>query len=164
MHKIRKKIVFFLLLVCILMMVGWGVKSVELLNNKPLIDLEKAIKESPLGKQGNTLIIDDHEKSSDKIIISDQNENISYNEDEKIQNKVEYKIKITDTTVIYNGIEHTDMQSLKNKIASDCDDMEIKILLIDDFAESHIYKEVLGILDQLHKEKNLEYQEDTEFD
>ena len=45
------------------------------------------------------------------------------------------------------------MQSLKNKIASDCDDMEIKIRLIDDFAESHVYKETLAILEQLHKRK-----------
>ncbi|EOS34321.1 hypothetical protein C804_01569 [Lachnospiraceae bacterium A4] len=164
MYKVRKMMVILLSVVCVLILVGWGEKSVELLNDKPLIDLKTAIKEVPLGKQGNTLIIENHEKSSDEIVTIDQNENIPSKEIGGSQNKVEYKIIIKDTTVTYNGTIHTDMQSLKNKIASDCDDMEIKIRLIDDFAESHVYKETLAILEQLHKENNLEYQEDTRYD
>ena len=57
MYKVRKMMVILLSGVCVLILVGWGEKSVELLNDKPLIDLKTAIKEVPLGKQGNTLII-----------------------------------------------------------------------------------------------------------
>ena len=74
MYKVRKMMVILLSGVCVLILVGWGEKSVELLNDKPLIDLKTAIKEVPLGKQGNTLIIENHEKSSDEIVTIDQNE------------------------------------------------------------------------------------------
>ena len=87
MYKVRKMMVILLSGVCVLILVGWGEKSVELLNDKPLIDLKTAIKEVPLGKQGNTLIIENHEKSSDEIVTIDQNENIRAKEigDHKIK-------------------------------------------------------------------------------
>ena len=94
MYKVRKMMVILLSGVCVLILVGWGEKSVELLNDKPLIDLKTAIKEVPLGKQGNTLIIENHEKSSDEIVTIDQNENIPSKEIGGSQNKVEYKKEI----------------------------------------------------------------------
>lgn len=164
MYKIRKIRIVLLLVLSIFILSGWGEKSVELLNDKPLIDLNKAIKEVPLGKQGNTLIIKGYGESSEEITIGNQNENSAKDKSEVSQDKIEYQIIIQDTTIHYNGNQYTDIETLKNKINNDCNNMEIKISLIDKYAESHVYKEILAILEQLHKENNLEYQEVIAYD
>lgn len=164
MYKIRKIRIVLLLVLSIFILSGWGEKSVELLNDKPLIDLNKAIKEVPLGKQGNTLTIKGYEKSSEEVTIGNQNENSAKEKSEVSQDKIEYQIIIQDTTIHYNGNKYTDMETVKNKINSDCNNMKIKICLIDKYAESHVYKEILAILEQLHKENNLEYQEVIAYD
>lgn len=164
MYKIRKIRIVLLLVLSILILSGWGEKSVELLNDKPLIDLNKAIKEVPLGKQGNILTIKGYEESSKEVTIENQKENSAKDKSEVSQNKIEYKIIIQDTTIYYNGSQDIDIETLKNKINNDCNNMEIKISLIDKYAESHVYKEVLAILEQLHKENNLEYQEVIAYD
>jgi len=164
MYKIRKIRIVLLLVLSIFILSGWGEKSVELLNDKPLIDLNKAIKEVPLGKQGNTLTIKGYEESSKEVPIGNQKENSAKDKSEVSQNKIEYKIIIQDTTIHYNGNQYTDIETLKNKINNDCNNIEIKISLIDKYAESHVYKEVLAILEQSHKENNLEYQEVIAYD
>lgn len=161
MRKIKKTTIILLSILSIFFLVGWGKKSVELLNGTPLIDLNKAIKEAPIGNQGNTQKLEEYEMESDDIIMDSQIESVPNKESiiSQEEKNVVYIIEINDTTITYDG-KLCNEGDLEKKIINDCSNGAGSVRLKDDYAEANIYKRVLEILDKLHKDIGLQYVSD----
>ena len=159
MQKNKKPIIILLLTLCIFLLTGWGKKAAELLNDSLLIDLNQAIKESSIGNQGNTLAVEDKETESDDIMKDNQTVNIPPDESMILQEekKAPYIITIRDMTITYDNNVCNGIDVLKTKIIGDCSNGAGSVYLVDDYAESHVYNEVLTILAQLHETIGLEY-------
>lgn len=162
MQKNKKLIIILLLTLCMLLLTGWGKKAAELLNDTLLIDLNQAIKESSIGNQGNTLATEDKETESDDIMKDNQTVNIPTNEPMILQEekKGPYIIAIRDMTITYDSSICSGIDVLKSKIISDCSNGTGSVYLMDDYAEAHVYNDVLAILEQLHETIGLEYNAD----
>lgn len=141
MQKMKKATAAGLMILCMILLAGWGKRAVELLNNTPLIDLSKAIKEAPIGNPGGSLSL---EESRAPLPVQEKE-------------KKQYRIKIKDTTITYKN-RVCDMDDLKDKIIHDCGSQEAEIYLEDDYAEAHVYREVLAMLKELKESIGLEYQ------
>lgn len=158
MQKIKKTMVILLLVLSAAFLAGWGKKVVELLNDTPLIDLSKAIKEAPVGNQGNTLKTEEKEPESDGIMAEDERERPLDNKTEMAGEKKEpYRIKIRDMTITYKNRRCNSLDTLKDNLIRDCSDGAGSVYLEDDFAEAHVYKDVLALLEQLHETIGLAY-------
>ena len=134
-------------------LVGWGKKSVKLLNDKKLIDLDAAIVMCFPGADAfdNETNSEKEEEVNDALpeVATDTKISIE-NEDKTIV------IRVRDRKVIYDGIEWLDMDNLKDRIRQDCGE-HIIFHLIDDYAESHVYKSVMSMLSDLESEIELNY-------
>ncbi len=142
--KKRKKILLFLLVfACLTLFTGWAVKTVELLNeNPPLIDLNAAIQEAKFGKNGNEAYQDgeDPEKPADSVG------------------------KTITITVKGEGVwleEHRffSLDSLNTRLVGNYKTGDA-IILKDDYAEAHFYKEILSMLEKLNSERGFIYSAD----
>lgn len=160
MRRIKKTIIVLCLMLCLFLLVGFGKKAVELLNNTPLIDLSKAIKEAPIGVEDNTLPSD--EKETESMDITDSQEESSTDIGSTIphEEKESYIISIRDTKITYRDSICKDANDLKDKIIRDCSNGGGSVTLKDDYAETHVYNEVLAILEDLDKDIGLKYEYD----
>lgn len=138
----------------LLFFVGWGKKNVELLNNKKLIDLNLAIEKCLLGTE-----VDNKETNSDndekveeivpKVTVIPEDK-VTIEEKEKT-----IVISVRDRKITYNFVE-CDVDKLKDNIRKDNGE-RVSFQLVDDFAESHVYKHVMAILSELELEIGLKY-------
>lgn len=161
MRRTKKPILILLLTLCMFILIGWGKNSVDLLNDTPLIDLSKAIKNAPIGNQGNTLILQENEAKSDDTIVNNQADNISAKESGILQEEKKiHTIEIRDMTITYDNNKYSDVDALKTKIIHDCSNGAGSVDLVDNFAEAHVYNDVFAILEQLQETIGLEYQYD----
>ena len=138
----------------LLFFVGWGKKNVELLNNKKLIDLNLAIEKCLLGTE-----VDNKETNSDndekveeivpKVTVIPEDK-ITIEEKEKT-----IVISVRGRKITYHFVE-CDVDKLKDKIRQDKGE-HVSFQLVDDFAESHVYKRVMAILSELELEIGLKY-------
>lgn len=137
---------FFLLFLC-----GWGKKKVELLNDKKLIDLNIAIEICKPGADGldNQINTDNDNETEDTKL---QNDKDNIEDHQKI-----VIISIENQIITYNSVEYT-VDSLKNKIQQDYSD-KVLFKVEDNFAEAHVYKDVIEILSELESEIGLVYTE-----
>ena len=152
----KKKYWAALMLLCSLVfLVGWGKKKVELLNDKKLIDLNAAIERCIPGANSS-------ERPENAVSASDDSleealtqavltEDHSAEETERI-----IIITVRDQTVTYDAETYTDLSMLKARIIRDNGE-HVSFRLVDDFAEAHVYKEVLSILGDLEAETGLNY-------
>ena len=151
MQNVRKWIAILLLMPCMFILTGCGEKAVELLNDTSIIDLSKAIKDTPIGNQGNTLkLVEDD--IVDNMAINSPEEAATLLEDKKIL----YIIEIRDKRITYNDSE-CNIDDLESKIKKDCVDGAGKVQLIDNFAEASVYSDVLAMLERLGETIGLEY-------
>lgn len=163
MRKIKKPIIILLLTLCVFILSGWGKKAADLLNDTSLIDLNKAIKEVPIGKQDNTLASEENELEDDDAIMVSQMETIPDKEPAISQEKKKelYIITIRDKTIKYNNSEYNDANALMNKIRIDYINGEGSVFYLeDDYAEAHVYNEVLAGLKNLNETIGLKYDYD----
>ena len=147
MRKGKKTVLFLLTIACLTFLAGFAVKTVELLNeNPPLIDLSLAIEVPLPGLPGNDLGQngDDIEKSS-----------------EQLDNVKIVEIKIRGEELRMDGHKHFSIEKLGNSLRKKCEslDWKIRIILIDDYAEYHCYKEVFELLEKLKQEKGCDIEE-----
>lgn len=165
MRKFKNTVAKVSLILCMFLLVGWGEKAVELLNDTSLIDLRKAIKDAPIGNQGNTLASEEIHVENDNVGIDSQTESNHEEKSLRLQDdkKVLYIIKIRDRTITYNNCEYNNIEDFKEKIKNDCSDGTCKVSLVDDYAENEIYEDVLEILKQLNSNDTirLEYSESS---
>ncbi len=150
----KKKYWAALMLLCSLVfLVGWGKKKVELLNDKKLIDLNAAIERcipganAPERPENEASASDDSlEETLAQAVPAEAH---SVEETERI-----VIIKVRDQTVTYDAETYTDLSKLEARIRQDNGE-HVSFRLVDDFAEAHVYKEVLSILGDLEAEIGL---------
>ncbi len=155
MQKMKKIILILLVILSVLVLSGWGEKSVELLNNTLLIDLDKAIKDAPIGNQGNTLM--SGELPSEET-SAHSSESHPLQESEALQEEKKITITIRDTKITYNDRVYSSVEEcdLENKIKAENKNGIYHVQLVDDYAEAHVYREVLAILRELNKTAGIE--------
>lgn len=166
--KKRARILLFVLSI-MFVLVGWGKKEVRLLDSSKLIDLEEAIDHAkPGGMSGNSeeesetvsenTSSDDDEETEGENQAEQQTEHDSL--DEVYKNIV---IRINEEEIFYTcGTINTDRLSasqLEDRIRSDYTS-GTQVTLMDDFAESHVYKSVQEVLDMLRSDIGLIYKEE----
>ncbi len=156
----KKKIGVLLFVLSIMfVLVGWG-KEVKLLDGGKLIDLDKAIGlAKPGGMAGNSE--DGSKESSDNEEASEAEDNTKQDSlNEEAGNIV---IRIRGEKIYYTcGNKKSDNIStaqLENKIRSDYAS-GTQVTLVDDYAESHVYKDVLEVLNGLKNDIGLSYEAD----
>ena len=149
----RKYKLLLFMVVSLLCLVGWGKKQVELLNDKKLIDLNLALQNCSLGADSKENTSDNDEKveeivpeiteiPDDKIVIEEKEKTIV--------------ISIRGRDITYDFVKWNDIEKLKDKMKQDNGEL-VSFQLVDDFAESHIYKRVMTILSELELEIGLKY-------
>ncbi|MCR5775542.1 MAG: hypothetical protein K6G42_10700 [Lachnospiraceae bacterium] len=151
--KIRISIIL-IMTVMLLPIVGFEKKEVRLLHgNEKLIDLEQAIQTMPIGPTGNDDTSDDgddgeQEPKSEKTTVSGDS---AYESKKTVRSKT-YVISIRgiDVTLDEKPSSVEELRETLNRIkATD------KAVLVDDYADSRIYEEVIGLL----KDNNVTYEE-----
>lgn len=148
----KKILIIVLCLTSVLFICAWGEKKAELLDDRKLIDLDKAIE---FAKPGADSIADTEGEYEDDPISETEIQQQVPNEKSIIV------ISIRDESVTYNGVAY------KKDIFSNIEDFEnmlkrdnkgnVKFSLVDDFAEAHVYKQIFDVLKKLHSEIGLEF-------
>ena len=149
-------------LLALFVLAGFGKTEVELLNTGKLIDLEKAIGLAKAGGSAGSL-----EEGSDASSETDPEaaEGEEPSGSGSTQGAVkDIVIRIRGEQIFYRygsltmgGFTATKLEDrLRSDFVSGA-----KVTLADDFAEAHVYKNVLGILDRLKNEMGLTYIETT---
>ena len=171
--KKRGKLLLFLV-IYLLVLVGWNQKKVELLNDKKLIDLNAAIGKCTLGAED--LIPNEGDNTQDvnnpattpapKLSVTPKpTEGITPTHQPTIQPKPTLPpllkprtldISIRDQQVTYNKVLWEDLEILKAQLQKDHDE-RTTFRLVDDFAEAHVYRQMLEILKELENEIGLRY-------
>lgn len=125
--KQKKKIIFVALVFVAALLIGWKVKPVELIDNKLLIDLDTAIVEADWGQESNPgeSTQKPNPEEGDSIYITVWGEEILLNGE-----------KVKDASVLQSYL------SVKIKENS-------AVVLEDNYAEAHVYKEVYNLLDTM---------------
>lgn len=150
--KKKGKLLLFVLLSAFLF-VGFGMrKSVNLLNDQKLIDLDKAIENSFPGAEMPEDIIDDTEGK-------DSAENGTEHPGGTTERERVIEIRVRNRDVSYGSIRWTNMATLKDRIRQDSD-ATVSFHLVDDYAEAHVYRSIMSILAELERESGLHYMQD----
>lgn len=138
----------------LLVLIGWGKKNVELLNDKKLIDLNIAMEKCLPGAD-----VSDPENSSNT---------------EKPQNTVTptitpqltvtpkprtIVIRVRNRNITYDSIEWENVDKLADRIRQDNSTL-ITFRLEDDFAEAHVYRRIMAVLADLEAELGIRYTKD----
>ena len=159
----KKKYTVLFVIFSLMLLAGWGKKNVELLNDKKLIDLDAAI--------GICIPGSDAAQASDNAVNQSDAENEEHNEEnmtaeialddkERIAEENQVRvINIRNRKIVYETVEYTDIDKLKNKLKQD-NGKNVTFKLVDDFAEAHVYKEVKSMLSELEQEIGLKYSND----
>lgn len=151
MKKKLKWIVLFSLLLVFLG--GWGKKSVELLNDKKLIDLNEALQICMPGADSpDDDINTENEREPENTEIPDNPTDAK--DDKKI-----IVISVRERIVSYGSTEKLEVVKLEERLRKDYK-KGMTVRLVDDFAEAHVYKKVIAVLEQLEEETGLKYTRD----
>ena len=137
--KQKKKIIFAALVFAAALLIGWKVKPVELIDNKLLIDLETAIVEADWGQEGNLgeSTQKPNPEEGDSVHITVRGEEIILNGE-----------KVKDASVLHGYL------SVKVKENS-------AVVLEDNYAEAHVYKEIYNLLETMQTTTDFKLSEVT---
>ena len=143
----RKSIVVLLVLLSVILLAGWGKKQVELLNDKKLIDLSKAI-ENCIGA--------DSLKPSDDTGSEINPDGGTQSDSGDAASEREIIISVRNKTVTYDNTEWTNLNTLETKIRQDFKG-NVVFKLVDDYAEAHVYRYLMKVLEELQAEMGITY-------
>lgn len=142
---IRKIKIVISICFLMLLLVGWGKKKIELLDDNKLIDMDKAIEYAkPGGEWKKNENSSDSNKASDiddQKTTHDKNDN---QEDVEIGDSNIKYINVSEEAITYCGSQISKDQ-LFDLLKRDNGD-SIRFVLVDDWAEAHVYREVKAIL------------------
>lgn len=159
----RKIRLLFLVTVSLLVLAGFGKKSVELLSDKKLIDLNAAIAFCMPGA-------DSAEKTEDKNqeLSNDPTEPTTAPEPSSVptvmpedQTGAEAKertilISVRERVISYDDGERIKLEKLKDRMKQDAGE-KTTFRLVDDFAEAHVYRRIITLLEELEAEIGINY-------
>lgn len=137
----KKTLKIIFLLVTVITLCSWVEKAVELLDSRKLIDLEKAIE---ISTPGGAAIFEDDQNDTDT------EQNGSQNPSSKI-----LVVTIRDEQITYNQKSVSGVEELAKKVRMDLKE-GMKISLVDDYAEAHVYRDVLKALKEIRSEQNFD--------
>ncbi len=137
----KKTLKIIFLLVTVITLCSWGDKAVELLDSRKLIDLEKAIE---ISTPGGAAIFEDDQNDTDT------EQNGSQNPSSKI-----LVVTIRDEQITYNQKSVSGVEELAKKVRMDLKE-GMKISLVDNYAEAHVYRDVLKALKEIRSEQNFD--------
>lgn len=137
-----------------LFLVGFGFKKVELLDDKKLIDLGKAIEYARPGGDIDKHEARDDQAGKDKV----DSDSAAADAGSAVAKDKTIVISIRGESITYNG-RPASKDKIENAILRDNGD-NVSFKLVDDFAEAHMYRFVLGILEKKHSELGLKYSKD----
>ena len=142
--------------------IGATKKSVELMTNSSLIDLNKAITKAEPGTGGQSISENNSQPMNNSVSANNQIP-VEIEEDntaESVSDNVgssSVTISVRDTTIKLDGTVVSNPDKLKmmilEKYASG-----ISITLVDDYAKASVFREVIGILTQLKETGNYDFQ------
>lgn len=140
--------------VATMFLIGWGEKKIELLDDKKLIDLSKAIEYAKPGGDWQENSDNREQQNNEDNAETDSRET---DEQESVEEKDQIiVISIRDEEITYDGTKLDDITELKQMIERDYKE-NVSFRLVDDWAETHIYKAALQILSNLHAEIGITY-------
>ena len=157
--KRNKRILLLLLLA--LLLLGWSTYPVQLLTNKQLIDLQLTIKDAPPGYQGNPGT--DNTGDSEEVSDSTESDDSTSQTNTQVVTTTEYSIKITNESVVFENVTYDmdieeDVNNLKSAILSK-NNYSARFVIIDAYAEAHIYRKVLDLVQELSVSEHVFYSE-----
>lgn len=138
---------FLLIPLCMFMILlwcSWGEKPVELLDDKKLIDLNKAIEFMEPGGElitpddpaYTTAVTTEQKPSEEMIYINVRGEQIKFDGEEITFEELEAKLR--------QKLKKTDREHVTFKLA-------------DNFAEAHVYRNILGLLRDMNEKEGVKY-------
>ena len=158
----KRKAILFFIIIASFALAGFGRKEVRLLDGGKLIDLSRAIGLArPGGRAGDTegktgvspdSIKSDDEGASGKGAADDSTNPMARNIVIRIRGE---EIYYSYGSSIQDKISET---QLENRIRTDFSSGG-RVILMDDFAEAHAYRNVCSVLDKLKSETGLTYEE-----
>ena len=158
----RKVKISMLVFFSLLILAGWGKKSVELLNDKKLIDLNAAIGICIPGTdapESNPDTEKDPAEVTPPVEEKDPPEGGGDSEAEKEPQEALPRtivISVRDQSITYDGLEWPDADALEERIRLDYKGKN-SFCLVDDFAEAHVYKKLIAVLEKLESELGITY-------
>lgn len=148
MKWLKKGSVMAALLLGMLFTVGFGSKKVELWEEAPLIDLDEAIKNADVGKQGNPDFV------SEKKEVKTEREDEPKTEQQAVRNETAiieseeiYRVIVQGETIKFENESLADIEKLKDLIEENCTEKS-EIILEDDYAETHVYHKVQKVIEE----------------
>ncbi len=144
-----------------LVLTGWEKREVRLLDNSKLIDLSKAIELAKAG--GETGDPENPPKESDEDARSETEDKSPADDGDTEAAVKNIVIRIRGEHIYYTlGNEKTEdisTEELEERLRLKLSP-EAEITLMDDFAESHVYKGVCELLNELKNDTGIAYKED----
>lgn len=142
----RKIRMLLLVTLSLLFLVGFGKKTVELLSDKKLIDLNAAISICLPG--ADSLEKDDGNTQTGQTPVPTAAPTKTPSDPAEITKEI--TISLRDDVVTYGSGERINMAKLEMRIRQDNREY-VLFRLVDDFAEAHAYRKVLEILEKLEE-------------
>lgn len=143
----KKLKILITLLISSLVLVGFGEGKVTLLHKSKVIDLGKAIEIARLGG--------DEGEKNDTTAIDNPDSLDSVNPEEAIISS-SIKIIVSGKTISIDGHTVSDEANVEDYICRTFS-LSTTYELIDNYAESHVYKRIIEVLKKLHIEIGLKY-------
>ncbi|MCR4745178.1 MAG: hypothetical protein K5894_08100 [Lachnospiraceae bacterium] len=150
--KNKKLIIISFLFLFAVSAIGWGKKSVELLN-KDLLNLDKAIDAAEWGSDDLAANENEIEDENDSESTKNNNSAVSSN----TVNSETIKIRINGKRIFVNG-EECSKEEIEKKLRVFYSGKEM-VRIFDDYAEAHVYRAVDEILTELSNSMGFEYYE-----
>lgn len=151
-------------LLSVLLLAGWGKKTVELLNSKKLIDLNAAIEFCMPGAEA--LTPEDGEKTenpAEVTVTPSPAATPTVTPRPTVTPKPTMDSKPRAVTISVRGCVVTcdskqwdDLEALRERIVREANS-NVTFRLIDDFAEAHVYRQLIAMLEELEAELGLSY-------
>jgi len=162
----RKIRLLFLALGSILVLAGLGKKSVELLSDKKLIGLNAAIALCLPGADSaekvedkNQELSDDQTKPTTTPEPSPALTNMPENQAGAEAKERTILISVRERIISYDNGERIKLDKLKARMKKDARE-KITFRLVDDFAEAHVYRSIITMLEELEAEIGINYTRD----
>lgn len=139
--KQKKKIITGALLLAAVLLIAWKVKPVELIDDRLLIDLDTAIVEAGWGQEGNPS--DNHDDSTQEGDKDNENAGAT---DKPNTDKDTVTISVQGENITLDGVTVRDAATLRSRLSAMMESGS-SVVLEDNYAEAHVYKAVLQVLE-----------------
>ena len=134
----------------LLLLVGAGKQTVKLLNDRKLIDLSLAIE---LCLPGGDSATKEPDTESETGKVEEPEPEVK---EEEIKGKEKIIISIRGREITYDAQPGFCEEDLKEQMYRDSEGDAV-FHLVDDFAEAHLYRYAMAILEELAREKGITY-------